>query len=251
VICRTGCSPSAEVSFGHSEIQLGSRESPAWSSSLEHSTGVQRARLCAGRCASRPRRPGGNPHVSNSRTISALLVVASLVACVTAPKSVTSVSTTGATPIPLTPTAPATAGAENLTQVPAALSTQVPKRFSVFLGALEETGLAGRLEGKDAYTVFAPPNKVFNQMPQATRSALFQDRGRLTEVLEYHIVEGNYTPDVLPSVSTLPTLLGKSLTVTVGQAGALSVNGVAIHSTRLNTGNLILYSIDALLIPPG
>lgn len=99
--------------------------------------------------------------------------------------------------------------------------------------------------------MFAPPNKVFDQMPQATRAALFQDRARLTEVLEYHIVEGNYTPDFLASASTLPTLEGQPLTVAQRQPNALSVNGVAIHSTKMSTGNLIIYSIDALLVPPG
>ncbi len=46
-------------------------------------------------------------------------------------------------------------------------------------------------------------------------------------------------------------LQGESLKVTQGEANALSVNGVPIHSTKRQTGNLILYSIDALLVPPG
>ena len=71
-----------------------------------------------------------------------------------------------------------------------------------------------RLRTSGPYTLFAPPDKVFDQMPEATRSALFQDQAHLTEVLEYHIVEGNYTPDILLSVSTLPTLQGESLKVT-------------------------------------
>ena len=152
----------------------------------------------------------------NWRRLCRLLVPIMLGACATAPNAPTPVLV-GVTPLSSTAAVPVTVGVGTPTRVPSPKSTgTLAGQFSIFLGALRQTGLVNRLRTGGPYTIFAPPNEVFDQMPEATRSALFQDQGRLTEVLEYHIVEGNYTPDILRSVSTLPTLQGESLKVTSG-----------------------------------
>ncbi len=189
--------------------------------------------------------------MADLRIISVLLGTSLLGSCSAVPKLAATVSTPAVSWTPFTQAAPATTGTLSATQTPQAWSTHVPKRFSIFFGALEETGVASRLLASDGYTIFAPPNEVINQMPAATRAAVFQNRAKLTEVLEYHIVEGTWTQDILPSVTMLPTLLGKPLTVAQGESQTFSVNGVSIHPTKAKIHNLTIYSIDALLIPPG
>lgn len=187
----------------------------------------------------------------NWRMISGLLVSVWLSACAAAAQPVTPYSP-GATWIPFTQTAPPSEEAGNLTPAATARMTGAPKgQFSIFVGALEETGLAGRLRAGGSYTIFAPPDAMIDQMPEDIRVPLFQDRARLTEVLEYHIVEGKWTLDALRNASSLATLLGKPLTVTQGESQIPSVNGLPIHPSNLKVGNIVVYSIDSLLIPPG
>jgi uncharacterized surface protein with fasciclin (FAS1) repeats len=182
--------------------------------------------------------------------LSSLLVCICVCACTTAPQAATPVLV-GVTQPSLTQTVSGTEGLASQTPRSRPAGTGTPGgRFSIFLASLQRTGLQTRLRSGGPYTIFVPPDTVIDQVPEATRDPLFGDPDRLTALLEYHIVQGKWTLDGLYTVSTLPTLEGKSLTVTAAESGGLLVNGAAIHTTNLKAANFTIYSIDALLIPP-
>lgn len=187
----------------------------------------------------------------NWKKVLGLLVPIWLSACATAPRVATPILV-GVTPPSLTEAAPGTEGAASATPRARSAGTGTPSgQFSIFLKSLRQTGLYTRLRSGGPYTIFIPPDTVIDEVPAATRDPLFGDPARLTALLEYHIVQGKWTPELLNAVSTLPSLEGGPLTVTSGPSGTLLVNGAAIHPTDLKAGNLEVYSIDALLIPPG
>jgi uncharacterized surface protein with fasciclin (FAS1) repeats len=65
--------------------------------------------------------------------------------------------------------------------------------FSTLVAAIEAAGLTETLQGDGPFTLFAPTNEAFEQIPQADLDALLADPEALTELLTYHVVSGEYT----------------------------------------------------------
>ncbi|MGA2698825.1 MAG: fasciclin domain-containing protein, partial [Methanoregula sp.] len=60
-------------------------------------------------------------------------------------------------------------------------------RFSLMAEAVRATGLDSVLAGKGPYTVCAPTDDAFRQLPEETLAALMADpKGQLFRVLQYH-----------------------------------------------------------------
>lgn len=63
---------------------------------------------------------------------------------------------------------------------------------TTLVAAVKAAGLADTLAGKGPFTVFAPTNDAFENLPEGTVDTLFlpQNKGTLTKVLTYHVVPG-------------------------------------------------------------
>ena len=97
------------------------------------------------------------------------------------------------------------------------------------------------------YTVFAPTDDAFAKLPPETVEKLKTDKGLLTSILTYHVVEGQATPDKALGEHT--TLEGKKLTVS-GEGDNLKVNDAGVVCGGVTTSNAQVYLIDAVLTPP-
>ena len=64
------------------------------------------------------------------------------------------------------------------------------ENFSTLVTALDAAGLVEALEGEGPFTVFAPTNDAFAALPEGTLDALLADVPALTDVLLYHVAEG-------------------------------------------------------------
>merc|ERR1712013_381270 len=63
-------------------------------------------------------------------------------------------------------------------------------------------GLAELLSGPGPYTVFAPDNSAFANLPPDTLQALAEDGDLLKNVLSYHVVSGNIATSNIAEVVT-------------------------------------------------
>lgn len=121
--------------------------------------------------------------------------------------------------------------------------------FKTLLAALEATGLIGTLSGQGhgPFTVFAPTDEAFANLPAGTVESLLEDPPALEKILLYHVVPGTYLAgDVLAS-TTLRTMNGQSLAITT--VGGPKVNQSAIAATDIRARNGVIHVIDAVLIP--
>jgi uncharacterized surface protein with fasciclin (FAS1) repeats len=86
-------------------------------------------------------------------------------------------------------------------------------QFSTLAKAIESAGLAQALQGEGPYTVFAPTDQAFDQLPQGAVESLQEDQ--LKALLQYHVVEGEAieAEDALGKEIQLDTLAGDSLAV--------------------------------------
>lgn len=96
------------------------------------------------------------------------------------------------------------------------------------------------------YTVFAPVDDAFAALPPETLEQLQTDSPLLTDILTYHVVEGQLAPDEVAGEHT--TVQGEDLTVS-GSGDELTVNDAAVVCGGVQTANATVYLIDGVLMP--
>ncbi|ASK67107.1 fasciclin [Brachybacterium avium] len=109
-----------------------------------------------------------------------------------------------------------------------------------------DVDLADTLDG-DEFTVFAPVDDAFSAIPDDDLTALAGDAEGLTEVLTYHVVPGQLSPDEI--AGTLTTVQGEDVEVT-GSGDDLMVGDAAVICGGVQTQNATVYLIDTVLMPP-
>ena len=121
-------------------------------------------------------------------------------------------------------------------------------QFKTLASLLKKSGLAGTLQGKGPFTVFAPTDAAFAKVPKATLAALAKDRAKLRAVLLYHVVKGKVTAAKVVKLRSAKTLNGKSLPVRVS-GGTVTVGGARVTGTDVAASNGVIHVIDKVLIP--
>lgn len=147
-------------------------------------------------------------------------------------------------------TAEATASAAEPENIVAA--AQATPDLSTLASAVTAAGLAETLSGPGPYTVFAPTNAAFDALPAGQLDELLKpaNKKQLTDILTYHVAEGEVLSSDLQDGQTIPTLQGEDLTISVDGSDVL-VNGVKVETADVQTGNGVVHVIGEVLIPPG
>ena len=138
---------------------------------------------------------------------------------------------------------PAASGERNIVQTAAAAG-----QFKTLIALLKQAGLAGTLEGKGPFTVFAPTDAAFAKVPKATLAALGHDRAKLRAVLLYHVLAGRVTAARLVKHRSVRTLEGQLLKVRVNH-GTVTIGGARIIETNIAASNGVIHVINRVLIP--
>lgn len=117
---------------------------------------------------------------------------------------------------------------------------------------LELAGLTDTLNSAADLTVFAPTNDAFTEAgemdPEAMDEMMADPTGEFADLLSYHVVEGQLTPDQLAGEHE--TLQGDAVTVE-GEGEDFTVNGSAmVVCGDIHTDNATVYIIDEVLHPP-
>jgi len=163
-----------------------------------------------------------------------------------------------------------TAGSSTTTMAPAgtmkpggstgrdmAISAAKSANHTILFRALRVSGLTEQASGKGPYTVFAPTNDAFGQLPDGTVTNLLKpdNKQQLMKLLAYHVVKGSYPADALQDGQKLKTVTGGTLTVskqgdaitiTDGRGSTATINQADIQAT-----NGVIHSIDTVLMPAG
>jgi uncharacterized surface protein with fasciclin (FAS1) repeats len=121
-------------------------------------------------------------------------------------------------------------------------------QFKTLVALVKQAGLAGALEGKGPFTVFAPTDAAFAKVPKATLAALAHDRAKLRAVLLYHVLKGEVTAAKLVKMRSVKTLNGQSLKIRVSN-GTVTIGGARIIKTNITASNGVIHVIDGVLIP--
>ena len=137
------------------------------------------------------------------------------------------------------------------------------KNHTTLVAAVKAAGLVETLQGKGPFTVFAPVNDAFENLPAGTVENLLkpESKAALTKVLTYHVVSG--TMDYKTIAKAIADGKGKATMKTVsGGTLVASMNGphnVIITDENGGVANITIYDviqsngvihvIDAVVLP--
>ncbi|MFL5865238.1 MAG: fasciclin domain-containing protein [Solirubrobacteraceae bacterium] len=121
-------------------------------------------------------------------------------------------------------------------------------QFKTLTKLVKLAGLAGTLQTKGPFTVFAPNDAAFAKVPKATLQALAKDRAKLRAVLLYHVAKGTVTAAKVVKLHSVKTLNGQSLKVRVSH-GTVTIGGARVITADIHASNGVIHVIDKVLIP--
>jgi uncharacterized surface protein with fasciclin (FAS1) repeats len=121
---------------------------------------------------------------------------------------------------------------------------------TTLVAAVKAAGLAETLKGVGPFTVFAPTNTAFNQLPAGTVDNLLKPemKTELAKVLTYHVVAGAVKAADLKDGQKIKTVQGGELTVSI-KDGKVMINGAAVTIADAISSNGVTHVIDAVLMP--
>ena len=134
---------------------------------------------------------------------------------------------------------------------------------TTLVAAVKAAGLVDTLSGKGPFTVFAPVNDAFENLPEGTIPTLLktENKGMLTNVLTYHVVAGKMdAKSIMKAIkkgngtAMLKTVNGGMLTAKMN--GAMNVvlmdekgNTAHISTYDVMQSNGVIHVIDKVLMP--
>ncbi|WP_310396752.1 fasciclin domain-containing protein [Hymenobacter sp.] len=137
------------------------------------------------------------------------------------------------------------------------------KDHTTLVAAVKAAGLVETLQGKGPFTVFAPVNDAFENLPAGTVETLLkpENKATLTKVLTYHVVAGNMNAKAIMAAikagkgkATLKTVSGGTLTATMNGANNVvltdeSGNTASISTYDVTQSNGVIHVIDKVMLP--
>jgi uncharacterized surface protein with fasciclin (FAS1) repeats len=132
----------------------------------------------------------------------------------------------------------------NITQV-----VNTDKNMTTLKRVVTASGLDKTLSGTGPFTVFAPTDLAFGKLDKEVVENFLkpENKTKLTDVLNYHVVSGKIPFKDLKDGEKLKTVNGEELRVQV-KDGNVSVEGAKIQSRDVQTSNGVIHSLDTVMM---
>ena len=158
-------------------------------------------------------------------------------------------------------------------------TARAERRADKFTKGLDSAaGLVQTLSGPGPFTIFVPTDAAFDQLSVDQQNNILGNPGKLTKLLQYHIVPGYYTAYDLLDQIFLKTLEGQRLrvwadiyetplgegeittgsdaygyivehTVTTAMQESIKINGAHVLVADVRADNGVMHIIDKVLVP--
>ena len=123
-------------------------------------------------------------------------------------------------------------------------------QFKTLVAAVQAAGLVETLSGKGPFTVFAPTDEAFAKLGKDAIADLLkpENKDKLTSILTYHVVAGEYPAAKVVAAKSLTTVQGADVTVAAGKD--VMVGTAKVLKTDIKASNGIIHVIDSVILPP-
>ena len=123
-------------------------------------------------------------------------------------------------------------------------------KFNTLAAALTAAGLVDTLKGTGPFTVFAPTDEAFANLPAGTVEALLADIPKLTAILTYHVVAGKVMASDVVSLNGNNATTVNGSDIAISTDGGVKLNGSAnVITTDIECTNGVIHIVDAVILP--
>merc|ERR1740130_358061 len=126
---------------------------------------------------------------------------------------------------------------------------QATTDLSTLVTAVVAANLQGTLSSVGPFTVFAPTNEAFADLPAGVLAGLLKDIPQLKKLLLYHVVSGKVLASALKNGESVKTVEGENLKVTI-TGDKVMINTATVEVPNVMATNGVVHIIDAVLMIP-
>ena len=126
-------------------------------------------------------------------------------------------------------------------------TTEAAGSFHTLVTAIDRAGLSDVLEHEGPYTLFAPSDEAFAQLPDGAVQSLLASRDALAGVVNYHLVPERITAAEIAGRVSAETLQGEDLAIS--NNGVIRIDGARVVSGDIEASNGVIHVIDRVLLP--
>ncbi len=140
--------------------------------------------------------------------------------------------------------------AQTTTYVNVMDTAKLSEELSTFVAVVEAAGLGDKLNNGQ-YTIFAPTNEAFANLPEGKldRLLLPENKQKLVEILTYHVIPVRLSVDDFREGKSYKTLNGHMINVLFTNPPILVNKKIQVVSS-LAASNAIIYLVDKVILPP-
>lgn len=122
------------------------------------------------------------------------------------------------------------------------------KNLATMLKSVKAAGLETELGKTGPFTIFAPTDLAFGKLATDKMTELLkpENKVKLADILNYHIVRGKTNFKDLKDGQKLKTLDGKELNVKISN-GNVTINGAKVQSRDGEASNGVVHSLDTVI----
>jgi uncharacterized surface protein with fasciclin (FAS1) repeats len=130
------------------------------------------------------------------------------------------------------------------------LATQ-SSNLSTFARLIEVANLGAALRTEGPFTIFAPTNEAFAELPGGKLEYLMQPENReeLVNILQAHVLPARVLSSQFTSAQRIGTPDGKQILIDTDQARGVTIGGAPIVRANVEASNGIIHVVNRIVTP--
>jgi len=130
------------------------------------------------------------------------------------------------------------------------VNTAIAGKFNTLVAAVNVAGLLDTLKGPGPFTVFAPTDEAFANLPAGVLEDLLkpENKAKLQSVLTYHVVPGKVMSRDAMKLNSAKTAEGSTIKITAMNNGVM-VNDAHVVKADIAASNGVIHVIDKVILP--
>lgn len=118
--------------------------------------------------------------------------------------------------------------------------------FSTLVAAVQAADLVETLKSPGPFTVFAPTNDAFAQLPDGTIHTLLQNIPQLSRILTFHVVPGKLTQADLQELESVVSVEGSPIPIRASKK--FEVKNATVIAADIEADNGVIHVLDRVLL---
>jgi len=119
--------------------------------------------------------------------------------------------------------------------------------FNTLVTAIKEAQLVETLSEPGPFTVFAPTDEAFANLPTGTAEGLLKDIPKLKSILTYHVLEGKMLSEDLANLTSAKTIQGQD--IDIDTKDGVKINKAKVTNPNILASNGVIHIIDTVILP--